>query len=101
MRNKQTLDLLDGVQEQLLLVKSALVSDLLNQDYYSLTRLKSLVETHSKEHNVLLGEIALLAGISQNTLTRLLKDPDTAKVSTLKAVLSVLGKSIYIGQSNE
>ncbi|WP_152593775.1 hypothetical protein [Thalassotalea sp. ND16A] len=92
--------ILTELEQRVSQVKAVLVEQTIKQNYQSLDSLKPLVDSHSKEHKVLLSDIAILADISANTLTRLLKDPQSAKVSTLTAVLGVLGKSIYIGQVN-
>ncbi|KGK00537.1 hypothetical protein ND16A_3297 [Thalassotalea sp. ND16A] len=100
MDNKKAIMILTELEQRVSQVKAVLVEQTIKQNYQSLDSLKPLVDSHSKEHKVLLSDIAILADISANTLTRLLKDPQSAKVSTLTAVLGVLGKSIYIGQVN-
>ncbi|OUS25867.1 hypothetical protein A9Q98_11240 [Thalassotalea sp. 42_200_T64] len=100
MDTKKAIMILSELEQRVSQVKAVLVEQTTKKDYQSLDSLKPLVDSHAKEHKVLLSDIATLADISPNTLTRLLKDPQSAKVSTLTAVLGVLGKSLYIGQNN-
>jgi len=62
-----------------------------------LENIKAFVESYCKEHSVTKRDIAILADISPNTLSKLLKHPDTVSLSSLIALVDVIGFNIYLG----
>lgn len=65
--------------------------------YQRVENLKQMVHLYCKTHSITLNDFALLADIGRATLTRTMQDPNNSNVKSIQAVLSVMGKELYIG----
>jgi len=61
------------------------------------SHIPEVVSSYRLEHKMHKGDLALLAGITPNTLSKLNKDHTNMRVDTLLAILESLGQTIYIG----
>lgn len=55
-----------------------------------------ILEAYLKEHYMDLGTLAMLSGVSKNTMTRLKKSVDTSRVETLSSILDIMGMELVI-----
>jgi DNA-binding phage protein len=63
-----------------------------------------ILSSFNTEQNMDMGTLALLSGLSANTLTRLRKDLSSSRIDTVNAVLDVMGLELVIarkGKDNE
>ena len=98
MNNYETIQLIDNLEAQLHNLRKNLLTSKIDKDLFiQLNDIGELVTLYCKEHNCQLGDFSLLASISANTLTRVLRSPETSNIETIISVLKVIGKQLYIG----
>lgn len=56
-----------------------------------------VVERYRLEHKMSKGDMALLSGVTPNTLTKLLKEHPNMRVETVLSILGSLGLTLYVG----
>lgn len=56
-----------------------------------------LISRYRLEHNLKQGDLALLAGVTPNTLAKFNKDHTSMRVDTLLSILQALGLTLYVG----
>lgn len=56
-----------------------------------------VVENYRREHKMNKGDLALLAGVTPNTLTKLLNDHPHMRLDTVLSILESLGMTLYVG----
>jgi hypothetical protein len=102
MARQQAIQQIDSLAAQLSQLRQNLSTDMPGDDaFIQLHEINRLVAQYCKEHDNRLGDFSLLANISANTLTRVLRAPQTSKVETINSVLKVIGKQLYIGDRND
>lgn len=57
-----------------------------------------VLEDYLKQHQMDLATLAMLSGVSKNTMTRLKKSVESSRVETLSAVLQVMGMELVIAR---
>lgn len=98
MNNNETIQLIDNLEAQLHKLRKNVLTSKIDKDLFiQLNDIGELVTLYCKEHNCQLGDFSLLASISANTLTRVLRSPETSNIETIISVLKVIGKQLYIG----
>lgn len=60
-----------------------------------------VVTRFRKEHQMSKGDLALLANVTANTLTKFYKDHSSMRVATLLGILEALGMTLYVGPIDE
>jgi DNA-binding XRE family transcriptional regulator len=61
------------------------------------SNIPDVITRYRLEHKLQKGDLALLAGVTPNTLTKLNKDHTSMRVDTLLAILESLGLTLYVG----
>ena len=57
-----------------------------------------ILESYLTEHQMDMSTLAMLSGVSKNTMTRLKKSVDSSRLETLSAVLGVMGMELVIAR---
>jgi murein L,D-transpeptidase YcbB/YkuD len=60
-----------------------------------------VLEDYLKQHQMDLATLAMLSGVSKNTMTRLKKSVESSRVETLSAVLQVMGMELVIARRSQ
>ncbi|XOV79033.1 MAG: helix-turn-helix domain-containing protein [Aestuariibacter sp.] len=61
------------------------------------SRIPDVVSRYRREHKMNKGDLALLAGVTPNTLTKLLNNHPNMRVETVLSILESLGLTLYVG----
>ena len=88
--------------DQMQLILDSLSKDLQNSqsDPTSIvhhSHIPDVINRYRLEHKMNKGDLALLAGVTPNTLVKLNKDHATMRVDTLLSILESLGLTLYVG----
>lgn len=57
-----------------------------------------VLDEYLRQHQMDLSTLAMLSGVSKNTMTRLKKSVESSRMDTLNAVLNVMGMEIVIAR---
>ncbi|WP_032096139.1 MULTISPECIES: hypothetical protein [unclassified Alteromonas] len=57
-----------------------------------------ILDEYTKQHQLDLGTVAMLSGVSKNTMTRLKKTVESSRLETIGAVLDVMGLELVIAR---
>ena len=64
----------------------------------NLNQFNYVLDDYLRQHQMDLSTLAMLAGVSKNTMTRLKKSVESCRIDTLNAVLNVMGMEIVIAR---
>lgn len=62
---------------------------------------KIILDVYLKENRMDLGTLAMLSGLSPNTMTRLKKSVESSRVETVSAVLDIMGMELVIARRGQ
>lgn len=57
-----------------------------------------ILDEYTKQHKLDLGTVAMLSGVSKNTMTRLRKNVESSRLETIGTVLDVMGLELVIAR---
>lgn len=60
-----------------------------------------ILDVYLKENRMDLGTLAMLSGLSPNTMTRLKKSVESSRIETVSAVLDIMGMELVIARRGQ